>query len=173
MNPYRLPFEGEAVIELGGGERPLFHPNVDVRPGPGVDIVADLGEPLVMLASHQYDGVFSRFSIEHISWRKVRGFIGEAHRILKPGGIAVFITANLLEQAKQLVQAERWNDDLIGMIFGGNDYPENTHRCGFSPEYAATLMKQAGFFEFNVLPLPGCSTDMIVEARKSRATIVR
>jgi hypothetical protein len=34
-------------------------------------------------------------------------------------------------------------------------------------------MKQAGYLQVNVLPLPGCSTDMIVEARKSRATIVR
>ena len=118
-----------------------------------------------------YDGVFSRFAPEHISWRKVRCFISEAHRILRPGGVAVFITANLLEQARKLTQTEPWNDNLVGMVFGDNDYPENTHRCGFSPAYAATLMKGAGFFDVKVMPLPECPTDMIIEARKSMAQI--
>ena len=171
MSAYTLQFEGSRLIELGGGNRPLIRPNVDVRPGPGVDIVADFNKPLTMLPSQSFDGVFSQYSIEHISWRTVRTFISEAHRILRPGGRAVFITANLLEQARRLAAAERWNDELIGMVFGDNDYPENSHRCGFSPEYAVRLMKQAGFFVVDVKPLPACATDMIIEARKSRAVI--
>ena len=171
MSRYALPFEGDKLIELGGGKQPLIRPNVDVRACPEVDIVADLGEPLSMLASNAYDGVFSRFAIEHISWRKVRGFISETHRILRPGGTAVFVTANLLEQARKLTQAHRWDDNLVGMVFGDNDYPENTHRCGFSPDYATTLMRQAGFLEVRVMPLPECPTDMVIEARKSRARI--
>src|SRR5262245_38776289 len=59
------------------------------------------------------------------------------------------------------------------MIFGGNDYPENTHRAGFSPGFASHLMKGAGFFEVKVLPLPSCATDMIIEAHKSHARILR
>ncbi|HEY3235153.1 MAG TPA: methyltransferase domain-containing protein [Polyangiaceae bacterium] len=172
MTQYVFPFQGDKLIELGGGTRPLFRPNVDVRAGPSVDIVADFHQPLSMLESAAYDGVFSQFAIEHISWRRVRAFIRETHRILRPGGSAVFITANLLEQVRKLVEAKHWNDDLIGTIFGGNDYAENTHRCGFSPDYITLLMKQAGYFEVRVVPHPMCATDMLVEAHKSRAEII-
>jgi hypothetical protein len=168
---YELPFEGDKLIELGGGDRPMLRPNVDVRACAQVDVVADLGEPLTMLESNAYDGVLSRFAIEHISWRKVRGFISETHRILRPGGKAIFITANLLEQARRLVDAHTWNDNLIGMVFGDNDYPENTHRCGFSPAFADQLMRQAGYFDVTMRPLANCATDMIIEARKSRAQL--
>jgi SAM-dependent methyltransferase len=78
---------------------------VDIRPGSKVAIVADLNEPLP-IESESYDGVFSQFLLEHLRLPKLRGFLSELHRILKPGGIAVIITANLLEQAKVLVERE-------------------------------------------------------------------
>lgn len=169
---FRLPFKRhDKVIELGGGGQPLFRPNVDMRWLPTVDIVCSFNFPLPV-ESESYDGVFCKFAVEHLSWRRVRGFLSEAHRILKPGGIAVFVTANLLEQCRALVEAEEWNDGLICMVFGDQDYPENTHRCGFSPEYAEKLFKEAGFYQVKILPWPGAATDMMVEARKSEAVMV-
>lgn len=179
MPNYLLPFKpSNKVLELGGGDRPQFHPNLDIREGPSVDIVADLNEPLP-IDSESYDGVFSQFLMEHLRLSKVRGFISEVHRILKPGGTAVIITANLLEQAKALIEREEWNDQLVGMIFGDNDYPENTHRCGFSPQYAIKLFREAGFHSVTIYEWPpskeiwGRATDMVIEARKSGARIER
>ena len=167
----KLPFKlGDKVIELGGGTQPLFRPNADVRWLSNVDIACDFNWPLP-IPSCSYDGVYSRFVLEHISWRKVRQFISEIHRILTPGGIAFVITANLLEQARKIVEAKVWNDDLPCTIFGDNDYPENTHRSGFSPEYAARLFREAGFYKVEVSPLPECSTDMVIVGRKSGAII--
>ena len=156
---------------MGGGDKPLFHPNIDIRPMPSVDIVADLNQDWPV-GSEEFDGVFSQFILEHISWRNVRRFIANTHRVLKPGGVAFFITANLLEQARKLVNSEDWNDDLICMIFGDNDYPENTHRCGFSPKYAYKLFKEAGFYEVRIGPLPWCETDMWIYSRKSKAKVI-
>lgn len=180
MPNYLLPFKpGDKVLELGGGDRAQFHPNLDVREGPGVDIVADLNEPLP-IDSESYDGVFSQFLMEHLRLSKVRGFISEIHRILKPGGTAVIITANLLEQAKALIEREEWNDDLITMVFGGNpDYPENYHHSSMSPQYAIKLFKEAGFNSITIYEHPvaiaimGRSTDMIIQAQKSGAVIAR
>ena len=163
---YTLPFKSsDKIIELGGGENCLYHPNVDVRPGPQTDFTADFNKELP-ITSEEFDGVFCRFAIEHISWRHVTGFVKECYRILKPGGKAVIITANLLEQAKRLVNAEQFDDDLVCMIFGGNDYPENTHRCGFSPESATRLFQNIGFSEIIILPFGDLRTDMIIEATK-------
>ena len=177
---YTLPFaQSDQVIELGGGDTPVFPTNVDSRPGPHTTLVADLNEPLP-LENDSYDGVFSQFLLEHLRLPKLRGFLMEVHRILKPGGIAVIITANLLEQARVLIEREEWEDDLIYMIFGGKpDYPENYHHSSLSPQYAFRLFKEAGFVEVTFYEHPvakqimGRSTDMIIEARKSGARITR
>lgn len=180
MPSYSLPFKPtDKVIELGGGDNPVFPENVDIRPGPKTSIVADLNEPLP-IESESYDGVFSQFLMEHLHLSKVRGFISEVHRILKPSGIAVVITANLLEQAKILIEREEWTDDLIYMIFGGTpDYLENYHKSSMNPNYAIKLFRGAGFHSVTVYEHPvakaiwGKSTDMIIQAKKSGARIMR
>ena len=43
---YTFPFTG-SVIELGGGDNPYFRPNLDVRSGPTVDIVADFNKNVI------------------------------------------------------------------------------------------------------------------------------
>lgn len=173
MQAYTLPFRpGDKVLEVGGGDRPTFRPNLDCRQLPTVDIVADLSEPWPV-ESESFDGVFGHYIIEHIAWRHVRSFISECHRALRPNGIVVMITANLLEQARALVEASEWNDDLVCQIFGDNDYPENTHRCGFSPTYATKLFREAGFHEVTIFEHPACKTDLIIQARKSKVKIGR
>lgn len=167
-----LPFSRAArVLEVGGGERPYFRPNLDVRPLPTVDYVADLSKPWP-IPSDEFDGVVGVYCIEHIAWRHVRVFISEVHRVLRPGGLAFFVTSDLLEQARSLVNSESWSDDLVCAIYGDNDYAENTHRSGFSPAYAVRLFKEAGFFAANVARHPH-PQDMIIQARKSAADIRR
>ena len=168
---YELPFKpGQRLIELGGGANPRIRPNVDVRPGPSTDLIADFNKPLP-LPSNQFDGILSVYVIEHLSWRNVRGFIVEVHRILAPGGTAVLITANTLEQMKNALARERWDETVSSMLFGDLDYPENSHKAAFSPEYAVRLFKEAGFYEVTTLPHPETITDMIIQARKSAAVV--
>jgi len=152
-------------IELGGGESPQFHPNVDCRAMPSVDIVADLEEPLP-LPSNEYDLVLSKFVIEHMSWRKVNGFIGQIHRILRTGGKVVIITANLKEQARVISTRDIWDGTESCLVFGGQDHVGNFHKCGFSPEYLTKVFRDEGFSDIRVYPLPTCSTDMVLEAIK-------
>lgn len=171
MAEYRLPFKpGMRLLEIGGGSTPLIRPNLDIRWLPEVDIVADISYPLP-LNKDSFDGILCKYVLEHISWRKVRGFIAEVHRILAPGGVAVFFVPNLLEQARKLIEAKEWNDDLICMVFGDLDYPENSHKAGFSPDYAGKLFREAGFYMVEVLPHPDCLTDMIIHGTKSKARV--
>lgn len=168
---YRLPFKrGWKAIELGGGEAPIIRPNADSRWLNTVDLVCDFNWPLP-IPSGSYEGIFSKFVLEHLSWRKVKGFMAECHRILKPGGIAVFVTANLEAQMKALLNKEVWTEGDVGMIFGDQDYPENTHRNGFSPAYAVKLFKEVGFWDVQVKPWPAAVTDMVLECYKSAAVI--
>lgn len=163
-----LPFTVDSkVVELGGDvEHPIFRPNLSDRVGPAVDTVCDLNE-LFPLETESWDGVFGGFVIEHIRHAKLRQFISETYRVLKDGGAACFITANLLEQARRLVETAEWSDELIHMLFGGSpDYPGNYHHTGFSPKWAMRLFFEAGFIRVDVKPHPACATDMIIEAWK-------
>jgi len=161
---YTFPFT-KNVIELGGGDKPYFRPNLDVREGPTVDIVADFNKPLP-LTNATYDGVFSCYCIEHLSWRKVRLFLNEVFRILRHNGKAVFVTANTKRQMEHVLAQEEWDDDSSCIIFGGQDYDENTHRNSLCPEYAIKLLREAGFEDVIVLPHGALGTDMIIEATK-------
>lgn len=161
--------EPKMTIEFGGGDNPQFHPNLDVRPGPGVDIVANLEEPLP-IPDAEYDEAVCNYALEHLSWRKARGFLKEVARILKPGGNFTVITANLKEQAR-VIANRNWGDPSdefyeSRLIFGDQNYSDNSHKCGFSPELAVRWFKGAGFGTIAVESRPNCPTDMIIKATK-------
>ena len=168
MSNYILPFKNDdKVIELGGGTIPMFRPNLDVRAAENVDIVADFNEKLP-LEDKLYDGIFSKFCIEHLSWRKVLFFMQECARILKDGGTAVFITANTERQMEWVLEQDEWDKDSSCIIFGDQDYPDNTHRNSLCPKYAVKLLSEAGFDNIIVIPWGDLGTDMLIEASKQK-----
>ena len=158
------------VVELGGGSAPQWHPNVDVRmcfdPAgrPTVDFTADFGQPLPMLSA-EWDVVFSRYAIEHISWRLIGGFVTELFRILKPGGSAVIITANA-EAQMHWALARDWDERVSQCLGGDQDYPDNSHKTFLNPPWAARLFREAGFARVIVYPHGELATDMVIEALK-------
>lgn len=163
------------VLEIGGGEKPLYHPNLDIRKLPGVDIVADLNQKWPV-PDGTVTGVFSMYAIEHVSWRKIGHFVGELFRVLRPGGRVVIITANLKAQVERLAAKDDFADEDLSMIFGdqnyeGDEWRANAHACGFSPSSAQKLFRQGGFSDVVTYPHPDCPTDMVIEAMKARLTV--
>ena len=164
---------GLRVIELGGGSMPQWHPNVDVRycfdpdGRSTVDFTADFGAPLPILSS-EWDVVFSRYAIEHISWRLVRGFITETFRILKPGGTAVIVTADGEAQMRWALKQD-WDERVSQCLGGDQDYPENSHKTFFNPTWAARLFRGVGFSRVLVYPHGALKADMVIEASKPSA----
>ncbi len=170
MIQLNLPPNGK-YVELGGGDNPQIRPNVDCRKGPKVDIVADFNQPLPF-KDNEYDGAFSQFALEHISWRNVPGFLKEVLRILKPG--AKFVCAIPNTEAQMLWIANNrngWDDkgpfeSCSEVIFGSQDYPENSHKAYFSPGIADMLFSALGFINVVINPYGERDTDMVIEAYK-------
>jgi predicted SAM-dependent methyltransferase len=139
-------------LELGGGDNP--HPqcdvNCDVRPGSKVHVVADFDKPLP-IRDAEYDVVFSQYALEHLSWRNVRSFLKEVFRVTKPGGKLFFITANTEAQCDFVKSnPDGWDgkspfESFSCVLFGDQDYPENTHKNYMSPTIAHNLFTDAGF----------------------------
>jgi SAM-dependent methyltransferase len=155
------------LLELGGGDQPLLHPNLDSRRLHLVDIVWDLDNPPYPVPDQAVDGILCKFAAEHISWKKVQAFCDELYRITRPGGVVVLITPNTLEQCKRIVQEGEFTQDTECMLFGGQGYPEDTHACAWSPKLAQDRLFRAGFYEVKTFPWPDAITDMIIQARKS------
>lgn len=153
------------ILEVGGGSIPIFRPNMDVRPMPTVDIVADLNSKWP-IDDTSYDQVFSRYCLEHISWRNVEGFVAELARVLKPGGSATVITANTEAQMRWALNQEEIGDKVGQCLFGDLDYGENSHKAALSPAYVTRLFRAAGFADVFVFPEGALGTDMLIEARK-------
>lgn len=164
---------GQRVIELGCGSNP--HPacdvHVDSRPIQGVDFQADFEQPLP-IQSEEWDGVFSHFVLEHISWRKVPQFISEMFRILKPGAKVICATANTAEQLRWLFEhPQGWDgkglyESASCVLFGDCDYPENSHKNFFNPEIVIGLFQAAGFADIQVQAYGERNTDMVITATR-------
>lgn len=72
-------------LNLGGGERPLpGHYHLDLVALPGVDIQADLNEPLDLLPDGSVEAVHCRHLLEHID--RLLPLLEELHRVVRPGG---------------------------------------------------------------------------------------
>ncbi len=70
-------------LNLGSGQRsrPGFY-NVDLLPLSGVDIVADLNQPLEALPDNSVVEIYSRHTLEHV--RELLPLLAEIHRIARP-----------------------------------------------------------------------------------------
>ncbi len=72
-------------LNLGGGQRtkPGFY-NVDRVELPGVDVVANLEEPLAALPDDSVAEIYSRHVLEHIT--RFTDLVAELHRVTRPDG---------------------------------------------------------------------------------------
>lgn len=163
---YTLPFT-DKVIELGGGDNPLFHPNIDIKAGPNVDVIADFNKKLP-IADKSYNGVFSKYCLEYISWQNVKQFLAEIYRILNNNGKVVFITRNAEKEMQQILDQEHWADDSHRMLFGDQEVKKNI----IYPKYAIQLLTEAGFDNVVILPWHESETDMVIEAKKTVNEVV-
>lgn len=164
---------GDKVLELGGGNNPLVRPNADVRPGPLVDFVVDFDGSVLPFPDGEWDCVVSHFALEHVSWRNVIPFLQEVFRIVKPGGMAVFAVPNTEAQFHwALNNPAGWDgkgpfESISEVIFGSQDYPENYHKCFFSPGIVEMLFTAVGFGKVDVKPYGERATDMVISAVKT------
>ena len=179
----------DRYLELGGGGNPCLKPecqggnsvNVDVRMchdqegRQTVDVVADLGQPLPLGGDH-FNSVVSFFCLEHLRYDRVVPLLRECHRVLKGGGKAVFVIPNTEAQAKWVVDNPGgWDGkDLFTaaseLIFGTQDYKENTHTSYFNPTVVKALFTEAGFVRVTTTPYNPRGTDLVVEAYKESLT---
>ena len=124
---FRKKPELDLCLNLGCGNQKWPNwVNIDVRPMAEADLVCDVRD------LPYDDGIVDSFValdlLEHFEsqeWRKVL-----AHWIskLKPGGFFCIRVPDI----RVAVALHTDDDYLVRLIFGGQDYPENTHKTAFT-----------------------------------------
>lgn len=149
-------------LEIGSGEYPRFieegYLHADVRSGlPHQEYCFDLRDPLPF-DDNTIESIAIIHCLEHLSWRlEVLPSLKELHRVLIPGGDLFIIVPNLLYVARLIIDHEysdimdKWHD-IMQDIYCIQDFPDNFHKSGFTPNMIKSLMSQAGFINITITP---------------------
>ena len=139
--------------------------NVDVRKEVEPDLVWDLEKTPYPFPDGSAEEILMKDSLEHVSWRKVEDVIRECHRILKRGGVLRIQVPDLEAIARKVILSGSYDWDQISYwVYGGQDYPENTHKAGFTIPTLKRLLEKHGFVVERVENDGG--TNIICVARK-------
>lgn len=139
-----LPAEGPLLLHVGCGQRylPGFK-HIDIRPLPHLDVVSPV-DHLPMFADGTVDLIYNCHVLEHFGRWDIPRVLKEWFRLLKPGGVLRTAVPDLAACFE--VYAETGDITLIhGLLYGRQDYPENTHHIGFDFAYLQRLLEGAGF----------------------------
>ena len=132
------------MLHLGCGERYLpgfLH--VDSRKLSHIDVVADI-QDLSAFPDNSADMIYHVAVLEHIGRYDTVSTLSEWFRVLKPGGILRSSVPNF----EAIVEAyQKWGDMemLLGLLYGGQTYDENSHYTMFDRPYYTKCLTEAGF----------------------------
>jgi len=129
-------------LEIGVGEdkknsRSL---GLDIRRSVNVDILSDAR--FLPFKDSSIDSVYAAHVLEHFSHRETGSVIREWTRVLKPGGSLELRCPDL--RIRALLFFFSPGPENVRNIYGGQEYPENYHRSGFSYGMLKEILKDCG-----------------------------
>lgn len=137
---------GEFRLHVGCGER--FIPgflHVDIRPLAHVDIVAP-ADLLNMIQDETVDLLYNCHILEHVRRGQEMRVLKEWFRVLKPGGIL----RTAVPDFESVVNRYRGTgnlEELMGLLYGRQDYEENIHYQAFDFARLKSLLERVGFHD--------------------------
>ena len=150
-------------LHLGcGSVTPEGWVNSDVRPGPGVDLVADLVKGLPV-KDESFDAVVSIHALCELGvWDQVP-VLKEIHRVLVPGGVLRLslpdLDINIRQyQARNQKHFELYMWDTLAGNFITQVLWHSTVRCFYTKEFIEELLKKAGFSQVHHVSFGSTST---------------
>lgn len=135
-------------LNIGCGDKQIpgaYWQNVDSRELPGIDVVTDMGD-LGMYCDNSVDHIYACHVLEHATHTQALEVLKEWARVLKPQHGVLRVCVPDMRTIWWLAHNGAHLGRLRGLIWGGQQYPENFHYCGWDFEELATDLRDCGFF---------------------------
>jgi len=138
-------------LEVGCGDKPdAQRINVDLRPLPGVDIIAPAHA--IPLADGCVANLRAAHLVEHFTRADfVERILPEWLRLLAPGGMLELVTPDLHAMAQAWLQGQLSEPDFVHVLYGGQDYPGDFHYHLYSPAALTSLLQAQGMVDIAVV----------------------
>jgi len=135
----------EVFLNLGAGEKPLaIAQNIDLRPLPGVDMVADASK--LPLPDNHDDKIIASDLLEHFPRAEVPSVLLEWKRILKSsGGVLILKTPNLRTISEMFVSGVFDAPEAARRFYANQGNLGDFHKAGWDGPYLRRLVEDAGF----------------------------
>ncbi len=150
----RLAAMGDQVrVNLACGEKPWpDYINIDFRPMPHLDVIADVRR--LPFEPGSLAEIASAHLVEHLREHQLRSVVLPYWKqLLRPGGMVRIICPNWQIMLERLQRGEMPLATFKLLTFGGQDYEGDDHFAMYTPETLTALLREAGFQGIQVLAL--------------------
>ncbi len=117
--------------------------HIDIRRLPHVDIVTP-AEKLLFFVDGSVDLIYACHILEHYGRHDIQKPLKEWYRVLKIGGILRLSVPDFASITYHYYRTGKI-EDVMGLLYGGQNYTGNTHYVTFDMRYMDTQLKLAGF----------------------------
>ncbi|NPV52075.1 MAG: D-glycero-beta-D-manno-heptose 1,7-bisphosphate 7-phosphatase [Firmicutes bacterium] len=150
-------------LNLGcGGDYREDYVNIDIRTTVKTDICCSVDK--LPFPDNYADYILAKDILEHFGRLEVESVLREWVRVLKEQCEIEVITPNLEAICSGYLRGDFDTDRLVQLLYGHQDYPENTHRAGFDLRSMAALMERCGLEVLDVHSDGG--SNLIAKGRK-------
>lgn len=153
-------------LNLGAGEKPLKNfINADLRLLEGTDIVCDVRS--LPFREGIFDFIHASDILEHLGRYECTPALLEWRRVLRAGGRIQIKVPNLQTIAMSLMSRRIDGYEAARLLFAQQNYPENLHKNGFTPDSLMRELQGAQFKGITVRDMTGNdANNMEAVARK-------
>jgi predicted SAM-dependent methyltransferase len=136
---------GKLKFNFGCGNKPIQgFINVDIQPGPGVDLVWDVTQLVGKIQPSCADTIYCCHTLEHIDKKIIVDLLKEWRSFLKPGGIIRIAVPDFEAIVEWYINGGSI-DNLVGLTVGGNKNAFDNHKNLFDFHRLGAYLLEAGF----------------------------
>jgi predicted SAM-dependent methyltransferase len=123
--------------------------NIDGRPLPGVDVVADVGN--LPLEQGSVDEIRSSHLLEHFPFPRLSGLLQYWFGLLRPGGGFIAVVPDAEAMIRAFMTGDTSWGDLKEVTYGAQEYAGDFHFTMFSQDDLVEALASAGFVDVKVV----------------------
>ena len=152
-------------LNVGCGNKPKKgYINIDIRKLKGVNVICNVMQ--LCFKDNTIEELVAESVLEHCPRLDIKTILQHWIDILEPGGKLIIVCPNIKLLATNYLRGKLSTERFVRQMYGDQGYPENTHKCGFDPEYLTLLLKQCNIEESRIIDTELNANNLLIEGYK-------